>query len=35
MSQEDNTCDVSDFQRDFGWTPLGFAEALREYSARL
>ena len=35
MSQEDNTCDSSDFQRDFGWTPLGFAEALREYSARL
>ena len=35
MSQEDNTCDDSDFQRDFGWKPLGFAEALKEYSGSL
>jgi len=35
MSQEDNTCGVSDFQRDFGWTPLGFAEALKGYSGSL
>jgi NADH dehydrogenase len=35
MSQEDNTCDVSDFQRDFGFKPMGFAEALQEYSSGL
>jgi NADH dehydrogenase len=35
MSQEDNTCDGSDFERDFGWKPLGFEEALKEYSSSL
>jgi len=35
MSQEDNTCDLSDFERDFGFRPLGFVEALTEYCGRL
>jgi NADH dehydrogenase len=35
MSQEDNTADVADFIRDFGWTPRGFEQSLDEYGARL
>ncbi len=35
MSQEDNTCDLSKFEEDFGWTPRGFEEALKEYAAQL
>ena len=32
MSQEDNTCDLAEFQRDFGWEPAGFERALHEYA---
>jgi nucleoside-diphosphate-sugar epimerase len=35
MSQEDNTCDTSDFERDFGWKPVGFEAALGGYARRL
>ena len=35
MSQEDNTCDTSDFERDFGWKPVGFEAALGEYARSL
>jgi NADH dehydrogenase len=35
MSLEDNTCDVADFQRDFGFEPLGFADTLRKYAGSL
>ena len=35
MSQEDNTCDLSRFVADFGWTPRGFEETLRSYAAQL
>ena len=35
MSQEDNTCDLSDFRADFGWEPKGFAQALDEYKSQL
>jgi NADH dehydrogenase len=35
MSQEDNTADLADFVRDFGWTPRGFEQTLAEYSSRL
>jgi NADH dehydrogenase len=35
MSQEDNTCDLTKFQQDFGWTPRGFEESLKEYAARM
>jgi NADH dehydrogenase len=32
MSQEDNTCDIESFVRDFGWTPRGFADSLAMYA---
>jgi len=35
MSQEDNTADLADFIRDFGWTPRGFEQTLAEYGSRL
>jgi NADH dehydrogenase len=35
MSQEDNTADLADFIRDFGWTPRGFEQTLAEYSSSL
>jgi nucleoside-diphosphate-sugar epimerase len=35
MSQEENTCDLSPFERDFGWKPAGFAAALNEYAGEL
>jgi nucleoside-diphosphate-sugar epimerase len=35
MSQEDNTCDTADFERDFGWKPVGFEAALRGYASSL
>jgi NADH dehydrogenase len=35
MSQEDNTCDLSGFEKDFGWKPAGFQKALGEYAGRL
>jgi uncharacterized protein YbjT (DUF2867 family) len=35
MSQEDNTCDLSEFQKDFGWEPAGFSRALDEYARNL
>ncbi len=31
MSQEDNITDLAPFQRDFGWTPTGFGEAIARY----
>ena len=33
MSREDNTTEMSGFERDFGWVPRGFSETLREYSS--
>jgi uncharacterized protein YbjT (DUF2867 family) len=35
MSQEDNTADMTDFVRDFGWNPAGFESSLREYCGEL
>lgn len=35
MSQEDNTCDLSKFKETFGWTPLAFEEALKNYAGAL
>src|SRR5688500_10556620 len=35
MSQEDNTCDLSKFVDDFGWTPRPFEPSLREYASKL
>jgi NADH dehydrogenase len=35
MSQEDNTGDIGEFERDFGWNPAGFEETLRGYAAQL
>lgn len=35
MSQEDNTCDLSEFQRDFGWVPARFEQALSEYAVMM
>jgi NADH dehydrogenase len=34
MSQEDNTCDLAAFVRDFGWEPAGFEESLRAYAMK-
>ena len=35
MSQEDNTCDLTPFERDFGWRPRGFNETLPLYAATM
>lgn len=35
MSLEDNVCAMEKFQRDFGWKPAGFDEAVRAYAAEL
>lgn len=35
MSQEDNTCDLSKFTSDFGWTPRGFKETLDGYAGTM
>ncbi|HMB96324.1 MAG TPA: hypothetical protein VKK61_09820, partial [Tepidisphaeraceae bacterium] len=35
MSQEENTCDLSKFEKDFGWEPRGFEESLKSYAARM
>jgi NADH dehydrogenase len=35
MSQEDNTCDMTKFVDDFGWTPQKFEETLRSYAGQL
>jgi NADH dehydrogenase len=35
MSQEENTCDLIPFERDFGWKPLGFEAAFGAYAAAL
>lgn len=35
MSQEENTCELSAFEADFGWTPRGFRETLAEYAAAM
>ena len=32
MSQEDNTCDLTEFQNEFGWKPAAFEQALSEYA---
>ena len=32
MSQEDNTCDLAKFRRDFGWEPRPFAATLAAYA---
>jgi uncharacterized protein YbjT (DUF2867 family) len=35
MSQEDNTCDLTEFKKDFGWEPAGFERSLSEYAQAL
>jgi uncharacterized protein YbjT (DUF2867 family) len=35
MSQEDNTADMKKFNKDFGWTPGGFEELMRQYANQL
>ena len=35
MSQEDNTCDMSEFEKDFGWKPRAFGPLVREYAPQL
>jgi hypothetical protein len=35
MSQEQNTCDITKFVDDFGFTPAGFQPSLHEYAAQL
>jgi len=35
MSQENNTCDMTKFTTDFGWSPRGLEETLREYADEL
>jgi nucleoside-diphosphate-sugar epimerase len=35
MSQEENTCDLSKFVEDFGWTPRPFEETVRSYAKQL
>lgn len=35
MSQENNTCDLTAFTRDFGWQPSAFEPALRSYAHQL
>jgi NADH dehydrogenase len=35
MSQEDNTADMTKFVKDFGWTPGGFEEQIKEYASQL
>jgi NADH dehydrogenase len=35
MSQEDNTCDLGQFEKDFGWKPRAFAPLVREYAKEL
>jgi NADH dehydrogenase len=32
MSLEDNVCELGEFERDFGWKPVGFEAALRGYA---
>jgi NADH dehydrogenase len=35
MSQEDNTCDITKFVDDFGWTPQPFEPTLKSYASQL
>lgn len=35
MSQEDNTCDLDEFENDFGWTPRPFAPLVKQYARDL
>jgi NADH dehydrogenase len=35
MSQEDNTCDLAEFETDFGWKPRAFAPLVMEYGKNL
>ncbi len=35
MSQEDNTCDLTQFLNDFGWWPRGFEASLKSYAKEL
>jgi uncharacterized protein YbjT (DUF2867 family) len=35
MSQEDNTCDLGEFERDFGWKPAGFEAGLTGYAGEI
>ena len=35
MSQEENTCDLSKFVDDVGWTPRPFAETVRSYAKQV
>jgi NADH dehydrogenase len=35
MSLEDNACDITDFQRDFGFEPAGFDQTLQKYARSL
>jgi NADH dehydrogenase len=35
MSQEDNTCDLTEFEQDFGWPPRPFAPLVKQYAKDL
>jgi uncharacterized protein YbjT (DUF2867 family) len=35
MSQEDNTCDLAEFEGDFGWQPRAFAPLVKQYAKEL
>ena len=35
MSQENNTCDLTKFKDDFGWTPVKFEETVKGYAGQL
>jgi NADH dehydrogenase len=35
MSQEDNTCDLTKFTHDFGWTPRAFEESLKQEATQV
>ena len=35
MSQQDNTCDMGEFVRDFGWEPGAFGASVSEYAKQL
>jgi uncharacterized protein YbjT (DUF2867 family) len=35
MSQEDNICDLAEFEHDFGWTPRAFGPLVQQYGKSL
>jgi NADH dehydrogenase len=35
MSQENNTCDITKFEKDFGWMPAAFEPTIRGYAGQV